>query len=108
MGNHMKNLEFIVHGPFSIPVAKSELDLSRFWRSAEVAPLRRACGCYVLALQRVKGAFFPQYVGMTKGRFDFEVFNRSNLVKYRKIMNNPERRRWKPVLFLIVPSHRKG
>jgi hypothetical protein len=62
----------------------------------------------VLALRRVKGAFFPQCVGMTKGRFDSEVFNRSNLLKYRKIVNQPERRRCKPVLFLIVPSRRKG
>lgn len=105
-----KSLEFVVHGPFDIPTeaARSErkLQTDEFWSDGELAMLRDRCGCYVFALRKVKGEMIPHYVGLTKRRFDNEVFNRSNLVKYQRAMNEVARGR--PVLFLIVPPHGKG
>jgi hypothetical protein len=48
----------MVHGPFDIPLERgggAELDVQAFWRSAAPAKLRDRSGCYVFALQRVKG-----------------------------------------------------
>lgn len=105
-----KSLEFIVHGPFSIPTEDARsgrvLCLDGFWDEGRLATLRAYCGCYVFALLKVKGEVIPQYIGLTKRRFDNEVFNRSNLVKYQQAMGNLARGR--PTLFLIVPPHRKG
>ena len=106
----MKSLEFVVHGPFRIPLdtarAGPELLLDGFWNQGALATLRGHCGCYVFGLRRVKGAVVPQYVGLTWKRFDNEVFNRSNLVKYRNAVDAASR--GQPVLFLIVPPHGKG
>lgn len=60
----------------------------------------------MLALRKVKGEVVPQYAGLTRKRFDNEVFNRSNLLKYRRAMGAAKR--VQPVLFLIVPPHGKG
>jgi hypothetical protein len=81
-----ERIEFIVYGPFDIPlgiVGGTELDDKTFWRGEELARLRGLTGCYVFALRRVKGALVPHYVGLTKRRFDDEVFNPSNRRKYR-------------------------
>jgi hypothetical protein len=106
----VKVLEFGVHGPFRVAVetarAGPELLLDGFWGEGTLATLRAHCGCYVFALRRVKGETVPQYVGLTRRRFDDEVFNRSNLVKYRNAM--AKTKRGQPVLFLIVSPQGKG
>lgn len=106
----MKSLEFADHGPFAIPTKKTrsgpELLLDTFWDDGTLATLRKYCGCYVFFVRRAKGELVPQYVGLTRRRFDSEVFNPSNLVKYRNAMSKTGRRT--PALFLIVPPHGKG
>jgi hypothetical protein len=105
----MTNVQFTVHGPFEIPADKGrkahDLLLDDFWEEGNQEALRERCGCYVFALRRKKGSIVPHYVGLTKRRFDREVFNRSNLRKYRGAVSNGS---GKPVLFLVVPRHGKG
>ncbi len=99
----MKRFGFVVKGPFEIQAEKSRagwaLRLADFWDTSESAPLRDSSGCYVFALRNQ--GIVPQDVGLTLKRFDREVFNRSNLVKYRTAMGQSGR--IKPVLFLVVP-----
>jgi hypothetical protein len=90
-----KRLEFEVHGPFDIPLdgKKRQLALDGFWRSDDLEPLSRCCGCYVVALKTVKGTLMPSYVGLTKRTFRDEVFNGSNLSKYGAAVASNKRHR---------------
>ena len=93
--------------PFKIPFDRTGqgLELDGVW-SDELERLSHCCGCYVLALKSVKHSLTPCYVGLTKRRFRDEVFNRSNLLKYRAAIAQNKRHR--VVMFLITPPDRKG
>jgi hypothetical protein len=100
-----ERLEFEVHGPFEIPLHERTRDLAPdgFWRrgDGELQRLSECCGCYVLALEKVKGELMPCYVGLTKRTFREEVFNRSNLLKYGAAL--APNKRHGLMMFLITP-----
>jgi hypothetical protein len=96
----MTRLSFDVHGPFTVEVVGGALSVDGFWRGTEAKKLARAVGCYVFALRRPKGTCVPHYVGRTKARFDREVFNRSNLVKFARVLSSAGKQH--PVLFLVT------
>jgi hypothetical protein len=102
-----KPREFEVEGPFEVPMDETRhgLDLDRFWRG-NLERLAECCGCYVLALESVHGSLTPCYIGLTRRRFRDEVFNRSNLSKYRAALALNETHR--VVMFLITVPARKG
>ena len=107
----MKTFEFVVHGPFDVPIlcddADGQLDRYEFWRgTGELRQLARQSGCYVFALESTKGNITPAYVGLTRRGFSKEVFNPSNLRKYCRALRDGRRR--SPVLFLIVHPSAKG
>jgi len=104
----MAHLEFTAHGPYKIPVERRSrrLLLDGFWRKgSELEGLAERCGCYVFAI-RSGGGIIPHYVGLSTTGFKREVFNPSNLRKYRDAMSDYDRGR--PVLFLVAHPHRKG
>jgi hypothetical protein len=54
----MQSLEFVVHGPFDIPLDAQGRDLvvDGFWETdPTLERLAEGCGCCVLALASVKG-----------------------------------------------------
>jgi hypothetical protein len=104
-GNQVR---FTVHGPFE--TTTRDIGAGRrpddFWNETARAGLGRQTGCYVFALAGSKRNFVPYYVGLTESRFDREVFNPSNLRKYRRAIR--ESKKGRAALFLIVPASRKG
>lgn len=104
----MKSVEFTAHGPFDVPVESGATGrrflLDEVWRNdPQLEALARRCGCYVFAVRGVKGIITPHYVGLTRKRFDREVFNRTNLPKYLSALS--DHRRGRPVLFIIAHPH---
>ncbi len=106
----MKTFQFEVHGPFDVPLrcsgSRRRLDDDGFWHSDTLNSLSAQSGCYVFALRSVKGNVVPEYVGLTRRGFAKEVFNPSNLKKYRRALSASPRHR--PVLFLIAHPKRNG
>jgi hypothetical protein len=96
--------DFVPYGPFDVEVDRPQ---SEFWAaSRELRALGAQTGCYIFALQSPKGRIAPAYVGLTRRRFDGEVFNPSNVRKYARAQRAKKSHR--PVIFLVVHPHRKG
>ena len=103
-------LEFVVHGPFKVPVqrlsAGRRLVVKRFWDANPKADdLSAQRGCYVFAI-RTGGGTLPHYIGQATKSFAKETFNPSNLRKYYDALADYKRGR--PVMFLVVHPRRKG
>lgn len=102
--------KFTVHGPLSVPTAKTKIgklidsdSARRFWeRYPDTADL---CGCYVFAMSAA-GGLTPGYVGKATRSFKGEVFQPHKLTKYHQVLS--DYLRGQPVLFFVVAPAPKG
>lgn len=120
-GGNMER-EFIVLGPFDIPVkrypsgrlidSRTKAPLDSFWEDAEAVakkkglagkPLRERFGCYVYA-HRAGLGYTPWYVGQTKRGFGYEAFERAKLIHYNLALAQCANVR--PVMFFVVQKGR--
>lgn len=114
--------EFIVLGPFDIPVkrhpsgrlidSRTKAPLDSFWEDAEAVakkkglkgkPLRERFGCYVYA-HRAGLGYTPWYVGQTKRGFGYEAFERAKLIHYNHAL--AQNLRGTPVMFFVIQTGR--
>jgi len=96
--------EFVVHGPFEIPVRREpratlidQVALeAKFWENSGCRARR---GCYVFGL-RAGGGITPFYVGMTVNSFEQECFTPHKLLKYVEALARRKART--PVMFFVA------
>jgi hypothetical protein len=83
-------------------------DTDDLWNRTGLSELAAGRGCYVFAVKRGK-AMLPFYVGLTEtASFKREVFNPSNIQKYRRAVGTGKK--YKAYLFLLVhpPTKKTG
>ena len=101
-------LQFIVDEPLKVPLYKRALagDVIReqFWPSCRSAA--QACGCYVFAIPRKRGASgnLPIYVGKATRTFEQECFTSDKLTKINRFLLD----RRTDELLLILLRHPRG
>lgn len=98
-------LQFVVDGPIEVPLYKRLLapDVIRnqFWPLHHSAA--QACGCYIFAVPRKRGAlgFLPIYVGKSARPFEQECFTSEKLTKLNRFLQDHRAER----VMLVLVKH---